>query len=222
MEKLEVSNSSETEIDIFQEGEQMVRDKNHKPSTRPTSVQPPLKEKEDSIDCIRYIYEQINNWIENADNKVSVSCAIFSGVFGVITFLAERFIKIPQNPVINELWKCIYKGSFVVSLLFMAIAILFYAMAIKPNLKSSGNKKAEEKSFPIFYGDIQALNFDTFKKRMEKGTNKEFMDELILESWHNSRICMKKMQRFKWGVILSIIAIGSAFLSSVAHFMMYR
>lgn len=49
------------------------------------------KNKEEKrIDYCEKIYSQVNSWIENADNKVSVSCGILTGVFAIITFLAEK------------------------------------------------------------------------------------------------------------------------------------
>ena len=176
---------------------------------------------DDTLERSKYIYEQINSWIENADNKVSVSCGIFTGVFGVVTFLAEQYIKIPDNPVINRCWQEIYKRSFVASLLFMAVAFLFYALAIIPNLKSSG-RNLKEKKFPVFYGDISTLDYEKYKTLMTNGNEQDFNEELILESWFNSGICTRKMKRYKTGVILSIIAISFAFLSFICHFLMYR
>ena len=52
----------------------------------------------------KYVYELVNNWIGNADNKVSVSCGIFSGVFVVISFLRENYIKIPKDAIISSCW----------------------------------------------------------------------------------------------------------------------
>lgn len=81
----------------------------------------------------KYVYELVNSWIGNADNKVSISCAIFTGVFGVITFLAENYVKVPEGAGINSCWNCIYKIAFVLSLATMVAAIYFYARAIIPN-----------------------------------------------------------------------------------------
>ena len=59
--------------------------KSNSPSAMP---QLGVKADDSSLERSKYIYEQVNGWIENADNKVSVSCGIFTGVFSVITFLA--------------------------------------------------------------------------------------------------------------------------------------
>lgn len=180
------------------------------------------EETDKGLERNKYVYELVNGWIENADNKVSISCGLFTGVFGVVTFLAERYIEVPNNPVVNESWRILYKGSFIVSLFIMALAVFFYAKAIIPNLKSTGVKKDDKKKYPVFYGDIQSLNLKNYQELLKKGNDKEFNDEIVCETWHNSGVCMKKMLRYRRGVVLSIIAIAFAFLSLLGHFMMYR
>ena len=50
----------------------------------PTVVSQPSVESDkekNALERSKYLYEQVNKWIENSDNKVSVSCGIFTGVF---------------------------------------------------------------------------------------------------------------------------------------------
>ena len=196
---------------------------NNQKSNMPSGIPKSDAKKDDSsLERSKYVYEQVNGWIENADNKVSVSCGIFTGAFAVISFLAERYIKVPDNPVINECWRAMYKAGFASSLFVMALAIFFYAKAIIPNLKSSGNSKPTQKKYPIFYGDIHSINLEEYQKLMEKGTDKDLTEELVMGIWHNSGICIKKMRWYKAGVIASIIAIAFAFISVGAHLLMYR
>lgn len=180
------------------------------------------KDDGERVERSKYVYDLVNRWIENADNKVSVSCGIFTGVFGVITFLAEYYKSVPDNSAINECWRWLHKGSLIISLVVMAVAIILYAKAIVPNLKSCGTAIPTQKTYPIFYGDIHALRFKEYKDLMSKGTNGEFINELILESWYNSGICLRKMRWYKAGVISSLIAIAFSFLSLLSHFLMYR
>ena len=193
--------------------------KSNTPSTIPKSGE---KAEDSSLERSKYVYEQVTGWIENADNKVSVSCGIFTGAFGVFTFLAERYVTAPENAIIDECWRCLYKISFILSLIAMAVSVFFYAKAIIPNLRSSGNAEPTKKKYPIFYGDISSLKIEEYHNRMAKGTDKDFDDELVLESWFNSGICMKKMKLYKVGVIASIVAIGLAAVSFISHFLMYR
>ena len=173
-----------------------------------------------STERAEYVYEQVNLWIENADSKVGVSCGVFSGVFGVVTFLTEQYVKTPENSVIQQCWESVYRTCFIVSLFVMVVAVLFYASAIIPSLKKIG--KSKKKRYPIFYGDIAALDVCAYKRLMTKGNDETYRTELIVETWVNSRICLKKMKRYRLGVILSLIAIVTAFVSLGAHYMMYQ
>ena len=105
------------------------------------------------LERCKFVYEQVNSWIGNADNKVSVSCGIFSGVFGVITFLSER---ITVQKTVNECWRAIYHWTFGISLVLMFFSILYYVLAINPNLGKSGEKKgwqySQEKASCFLWG----------------------------------------------------------------------
>ncbi len=169
------------------------------------------------VDYCEKIYSQVNSWIENADNKVSVSCGILTGVFAVIAFLAEREAK---GNVINYCWHQLYKISFCLSMLVMGIAILFYVFAINPNLGSvskSDSKGTNKKRFPLFFGDIAKIPIDEYKKLMKKGEEKDYLEELLVEIHYNSVVCNEKMKRFRWGLWMSFAAIGIAAFSWVFH-----
>lgn len=200
----------------------MRKSKNQSVKALSAGAHPNSKDDGERVERSKYVYNLVNGWIENADNKVSVSCGIFTGVFAVITFLAEHYKSVPDNTVVNECWRCLYKGSFIISLVVMSTAIILYAKAIIPNLKSCGTAMPTQKTYPIFYGDIHALQFKEYKDLMSKGKDGDFANELILESWYNSGICMRKMRWYKAGVISSLIAIAFSFLNLLSHFLMYR
>lgn len=218
---------------------------NTKQITSSTPALNPQVEIDETIERAKYSYELVNKWIENADNKVSVSCGIFTGIFGIITFLTENFIKEPNEGfVANECLRNAYKSCTIISLLLMGIAILFYVWAIFPNLASSsdGEKKSsafrflkpcrnlsrrcDDKNrkirYPLYYGDIQKLGLNDYKESFCKATKHQITDELIWETHHNAKICMKKMKRFRLGLILSFISVLFAGISFVSRFIMYR
>ncbi len=170
----------------------------------------------------KFAYEQINNWIENADNKVSVSCGIFTGVFGVISFLSGR---ITPSETVNECWRIAHHWSFAISLVTMLISILFYVLAINPNLGSSGKKKngvAPRKKYPVFYGEIAEMTEDEYRKTMNKATEEELISELQNETYFNSRICSSKMRHYRIGLWFSFAAVVIAGFSRMASYFMIR
>jgi hypothetical protein len=173
------------------------------------------------IEQSKYVYELVNGWIVNADNKVSVSCGIFTGVFGVITFLSEHYVSIPDNPSINEYWQCFYMMSLIFSLIVMIVAVFSYMSAIFPNLKSN-SKNNEVKKYPIYFGDISSIEYKQYRKHMENGTVVDFNEELMHDSWFNSRICLRKMKRFRTGLFFSFVAIVLSLICFISHVLMYR
>ena len=175
---------------------------------------------ENKLERSKYIYEQVNNWIENADNKVSISCGIFSGVFAVITFLSER---VTGSVAVNECWKTLYQWCFGISLGLMMVSLFFYVWAINPNLGKSGKKKngpIPKKKYPVFYGDIAELELADYKKAMNQATDVDFINELQAEAHYNSVICTKKMKKYKAGLWFSFAAIVFAIGSWVAKYLM--
>ena len=164
----------------------------------------------------KYTFDLVNKWIENNDNKVSASCAVLTGVFGVISFLSERFGK-TDSSVTKPCWEGIHNTCFILSLIVMGIATVLFCLAIIPNLKSNNNGKS--KKLPLFFGDIASLSIDDYKKKVIRSSDIDFINELILETHMNSGICLKKMKKFKTGMVLSLVAIILAILSSFSLYM---
>ena len=180
-----------------------------------------MKEKKYEKEDLKYIYDLVNSWIGNADNKVSVSCGIFTGVFGVITFLSE---KITNYDSVNSCYETVYCISFVLSIIAFLLSIFFYVWAINPNLGKSGlkkNGKVSAKKYPIFYGDINNLSVDDYKKVMNRAEEHDLINELLLETHYNSHICYLKMIRYRCGLWLSFAAVVMSIVSWCFHLLMY-
>ena len=176
---------------------------------------------ENKLEHNKYCYGLVNKWIENADNKVSVSCGIFTALFGALTLLTEYLNKDRNSLVISECWRAIYKISFIGSVVGLLLAFYYYEKAIIPNLKSN-NEKKEGKGYPVFYGDIASMEYSEYKQRIIQSDINELCTELIAETWTNSTICLRKMKNYKTGVRFSMIAVGCALISMVACLLMYK
>ena len=168
----------------------------------------------------KYVYDLVNKWIENADNKVSVACIVVTGVFTAVTFLAGNM---EQAKEFDKCWGCFYQACTVISLFSLLLSILFYFFAISPNLGSNGNVKNESsneiKSCPIFYGDIAKLSVEEYKNRMNSVDDKTFIDELQNEIHYNSGICITKMKWYHRGLWLSFSAIVFSILRFAIRFL---
>ena len=180
---------------------------------------------EEQLERSQYIYEQVKGWIENADNKVSISCAVFTGVFGVITFLSERITE--RGMVTNGDWRIAYYFFLVSSIVAMIIAVICYTMAIYPNLGKSGKNKEkvkgqkDQKKYPLFFGDISEMSNDGYHKAMKNGSTDDYLNELLDEIHYNSKICIKKMNRYRIGLQISLVAIILSVFALVARCLAY-
>lgn len=175
----------------------------------------------DMLQQNKYVYDLVNKWIENADNKVNVSFAVFTGVFSAITFLTGNAEKAAK---INECLVCLYRACTVLSMFFLFLSILFYFIAINPDLGSTDKEKdavpKDEKGCPIYFGDIALLSREDYKNRMSNANEKNFIDELQNEIHYNSWICKRKMKMYKKGLWLSFAAVAFTILRWVIMYCM--
>ena len=170
----------------------------------------------------KFVYEQVKSWTEHADNKVNISCGIFTGVFAVISFLSGR---ITPTETVNECWRIAYYWSFASSLVTMLISILLYVLAINPNLGKSGEKKngvIPQKKYPVFFGDISEMTLEDYKKLMNKATDEDLIDELQNETHFNSKECYSKYCFYRIGLWLSFSAVIISGFSWMSRFFMFN
>lgn len=172
----------------------------------------------DQIDQMKYSFDLENMWIENADNKVSVACALHAGIFAVITFLSEQ---IAPKEEISVYWEYAYKITFVLSIASLLVAAYCYIRALSPNLMSFSVKKdMGKKKYPLYFGDIADEEFACYKGKICQSTSKDFIDELIAETHVNAGICKRKMKWYKCGLWLTFSSILFSLVSLVAHYFM--
>ncbi len=171
------------------------------------------------VENCKYVYGLVNGWIENADNKVSVSCGLFTGAFGVITFLSNMNSSTAVSA--HAIWKNVYILTLFISVVFFLLSVFFYVKAINPNLGKSGEKNVRKK-YPIYYGDIQEYALNKYKELMDEAKDQDIINELRDEAHYNSKICYFKMNNYKKGLWLSFTSICIASVSWIAHFLMTR
>lgn len=165
-------------------------------------------------------YNLVNGWIEKSDNKVNVSIAIFTAVFGVITFISQNTQSNCINETLNNIDRLlIHNITFLISVIFWLLSILLYLITIFPKLNSNKNfNKHKLKDYPIFFKDVASIDLDQYKKMMLTATDKQFLEELIAETHANSSICKRKMNSFRMGVVLSGISLLFAVVSLAVYF----
>lgn len=175
----------------------------------------------DKIDQSKYVYDLVNGWIENADNKVSISCGVFGIVYGVLIFLAER---ITGGTVSKECLKTAFIYCSIASGIVFGVSVFFYMLAINPYLFYMGkqqNKKGQ-KHYPVFYGDIARMELDQYITTVNIADSSCFIDEIQRETHINSNICLRKMKRYRIGLWTSFGAIVLAVISLATRYFMFH
>ena len=167
----------------------------------------------------KYTLDLMNLWISNADSKINISCGISSLVVGAIGICAGSILgQMAQDGNLNKsimVWFYIVTAFSICA--FLA-SLWFYFWALNPNL-TSGKSKIEKPKYSLFYKDISNFsNVDDYIECVEKATEEDFNRELIQEIYINASICTKKMERFKTGMWLSVIAIFGAVLACILFY----
>lgn len=175
----------------------------------------------EKIEQSQYVYDLVNKWIENADNKVSISCGVFGVVYGILLFLAER---IKGGSVNHDFLRTISQVCFIASAIIIGVSILFFVLAMNSNLCSNGkDKETKGKTYyPIYYGDIAGMDFDQYLKTVNSAESSCFHEEIHREIHFNSGICLRKMKRYRIGIWTSFGSIILAAIGLATRFLMFQ
>lgn len=170
-------------------------------------VQPTMNIIDDQKERSEFVFELVNNWISNADAKVGVSCASFTAVYAIVANVIENNPWFSVSRCSVTISEKSYFVCFALSFCFMVLAILFYLLAVFPDLRSSGKKKGD-KVYPVFYKDIaKKKDPEVYQELMKNGNDCLFVEEIIKETFMNSKICYKKFRLYRIAVLFSICAI---------------
>lgn len=168
------------------------------------------------IESKKYAFDLVNQWINNADNKISIAFALISVIFTGFGAFFSLSLK-------DYDWKNI-SGLMVSILVFISlgiiafiISLICYGIALFPNL--IGKQENEKKFNLLFYGDVSRYKKDEIEKYRSnfKGYDKKrLLKDVEDEIFYNSRVCHKKMILFRAGLIstgaLTILFIVSFLL----------
>ena len=191
--------------------------------------QRPLAETNDKtslrLDRAKYYLELVNNWIIAADEKVSISCGVFSVIVAAIVFVAEKILEgtYKCGGANADIYKCFIVVGIIATITFLA-SVFFHLLAINPSFKTeeyseSGNK---HKEFTLFYDKIR--RFETAEDYIQSVRNcseKQFEEEVLREVYINSGICTNKMKRFRCGIWLGWISIILIVICSILYYYAY-
>ncbi len=171
-----------------------------------------------NIEMKKYSLELVNQWINNADTKVSIAFGIISVIFaGFGTFFALTLKDYKWNEISGQMLTLIIFGSF--GILAFILSLIFYGIALFPSFV--GKKDNESEYNLLFYADISRYkknNFKKYKENFKDYDRKKFLNDIEEEIFYNSIVCYRKMNYFRMGLLSTgIFSIFISFFSFVSR-----
>ena len=154
----------------------------------------------------KYSLDLINTWITSADSKISTSCGIVS--VGAI-----------------EPWKTLFIITAAGSVITFILSLFFHLLALSPKFfagKNTGDQ-SKNKKCNIFYEDIKDYkDAEDYISAVRKISENQFVDDVLRETYYNSKICSTKMHRFKIGLWTAFASIVLILICALCYFQMYH
>ena len=173
----------------------------------------------------KYSLDLINTWITSADSKISTSCGIVS-VVAVLVFVAENILsKIDRANGAIEPWKTLFIITAAGSVITFILSLFFHLLALSPKFfagKNTGDQ-SKNKKCNIFYEDIKDYkDAEDYISAVRKISENQFVDDVLRETYYNSKICSTKMHRFKIGLWTAFASIVLILICALCYFQMYH
>ena len=187
---------------------------------------PEVKHDSGLLERSKYSLDLINTWITSADSKISTSCGIVSVVVAVLVFVAENILsKIDRTIGAIEPWKTLFIITAAGSVITFILSLFFHLLALSPKFfagKNTGDQ-SKNKKCNIFYEDIKDYkDAEDYISAVRKMTENQFVDDALLETYCNSKICSTNLHRFKRGLWTAFASIVLILICALCYFRMYH
>lgn len=176
---------------------------------------------EKNIEKNKYVLDKQNEWIVNADNKISVAFGVFSIMFTILGYISLN--NILDYNITNKECICLFVICIILltlGLLSFVLSLVFYFIILYPNLSGTSKyskKNLKEKRISIIYFDdiAQFGDAEDFIEYARDINDECFNNQLLEEVYYNAKICSRKMRLFRIGLVLSILGFSLSFLSCI-------
>ena len=162
----------------------------------------------------------VNGWIVAADTKVSIFCGVFSAVFAVIVYFADRVLS-DRTLIEGQQYTCWNKISMIVAcvaILAFLLSLLFTVLTVSPKLYKADKNRIGE--YSIFYEEIADFKDDrSFSDCVKESTQADYNQEILNEIYLNSKVCSRKMKQFRISLWLSFASIIAEVVSCVIYYL---
>lgn len=150
-----------------------------------------MHNKDNKFDSFKYTYDNINSWINNVDNKISILLAFLVAIMGYVFSIN------------NEIYqKNIQFFIIFVVIILLVCGCLLCIFALKGRVKSKINYTSM-----IFFGSISRMDRKEYFDRSEKSNEKLLINDIKNQVYINSCICSKKFKLYNLALNCLIVAI---------------
>lgn len=157
--------------------------------------------------------DNINQWINNSDNKTSIILG-FIGIFITVIFTNNDMTKYMIKILNNCFNKVIFSDILYFIFLFVAAFITMYGifLLVKVLIPTLRMKNGRNKSY-IFFGSIAKYdNYIEYKNDLLNATENDLIDDLSNQIYQNSLIANNKYKNYTKGVKYFLIGFISTII----------
>lgn len=157
-----------------------------------------MHNKNNKLEDFKYTFDNINVWINNVDNKISILLVFLVAIIGY-TFSINK--KINMNNIQTFI--------IMISIVLLVCGCLLCIFALKGRIKSKINYTSI-----LFFGSISKMDRKEYYDTLSKMDEKQLVNDIKNQIYINSCICSKKFKLYNFALDCLIISI---FLISLVH-----
>ena len=150
-----------------------------------------MHNKINKFEDFKYTYDNINTWINNVDNKISILLVFLVAVIGYAFSIVEKVCL-----------KNIQLFILFVAVILLVCGCLLCILALKGRVKPKINYVSL-----LFFGSISKMDRKEYFDKISKINQKQLTSDIKNQIYINSCICNKKFKFYNLAVDCLIISI---------------
>ena len=161
-----------------------------------------MHNKNNKLEDFKYTFDNINAWINNVDNKISILLVFLVAIIGY-TFSINN--KINMNNIQSLI--------IVISIILLVCGCLLCVFALKGRVKSNIKYTSI-----VFFSSISKMDRKDYYDTLSKMDKKQLENDIMNQIYINSCICSKKFKLYNFALdclIISIFLISLVYIISI-------
>ena len=161
-----------------------------------------MHNKNNKLEDFKYTFDNINAWINNVDNKISILLVFLVAIIGY-NFSINN--KINMNNIQSLI--------IVISIILLVCGCLLCVFALKGRVKSNIKYTSI-----VFFSSISKMDRKDYYDTLSKMDKKQLENDIMNQIYINSCICSKKFKLYNFALdclIISIFLISLVYIISI-------